>query len=230
MRSLVIAGLAACSAMLSPAFLSSADSAVPGRTVAGNGDVPDLALNPPPGPGAQGHWTGQWQGQSRWSGYPRFRRGYVFPRYWVGPRFRVNDWPAYGLASPGPGRSWIRHYDDAYMIDDGGRVFDEAYDIDWDRYAAGPVPDYAGGDRYEGDYPPPYPEPERGYRENHRGPGPALAPYQAGGTTIYAPPGSTTVIVQSGGAVMTTTTTVEEIPYRTPVRRGWRPTHPCGCR
>ena len=116
--------------------------------------------------------------------FRRFERGHVVPQFWWGPQFQVHQWQMYGFPQPMPGHRWIRHYDDAYMIDGRGRVRDHRYGLDWDRYGdswgydESGIPVYVG----DGDYHPGPPEydwaeeayDERGgwdYAEYDRGPG-----------------------------------------------------------
>ena len=60
--------------------------------------------------------------------------GFVVPPFWFGPQFQVNNWQMYGFAPPPPRHRWVRYYDDAYLIDDGGRIRDARRGLDWDRY------------------------------------------------------------------------------------------------
>lgn len=82
------------------------------------------------------HWSGGHHGGFNWNQRPRqiqrFSRGWVMPRYWVAPTFYVPNWSSYGLAQPAYGYNWVRHYDDAYMVDPYGRVYDSVYGVDWD--------------------------------------------------------------------------------------------------
>ncbi len=64
----------------------------------------------------------------------RLQRGFVIHPFWFGPQFHVNNWQMYGFADPGHERRWVRYYDDAYLIGRDGRVHDERYGMDWDRY------------------------------------------------------------------------------------------------
>lgn len=63
----------------------------------------------------------------------RMNRGFVIHPFWFGPQFHISNWQMYGFGNPGDGR-WVRYYDDAYLIDRGGRVQDTRYGMDWDRY------------------------------------------------------------------------------------------------
>ena len=64
----------------------------------------------------------------------RLQRGFVIHPFWFGSQFHVNNWQMYGFADPGADRRWVRYYDDAYLIGRDGRVHDERYGMDWDRY------------------------------------------------------------------------------------------------
>ncbi len=79
----------------------------------------------------------------------RLQRGFVVPQYFWGPQFQINNWQMYGFANPGPNGRWIRYYDDAYLIDHGGRILDTREGLDWDRYGeqwevANGIPAYRG--------------------------------------------------------------------------------------
>ncbi|WP_114954694.1 RcnB family protein [Sphingosinicella terrae] len=83
------------------------------------------------------------------------RGGFVHP-YWFGPQFHVQNWQLYGFAEPPRDQRWVRHYDDAYLIDRQGRVQDTRYGLDWDEYGerwdseAG-IPSYYGRGEYRPD-------------------------------------------------------------------------------
>jgi len=64
----------------------------------------------------------------------RLNRGFVIHPFWFGPQFHVQNWQMYGFAPPPRDHRWVRYYDDAYLIDREGRVRDERYGMDWDRY------------------------------------------------------------------------------------------------
>jgi hypothetical protein len=69
------------------------------------------------------------------AGLPRrLERGWQVNPFWMGPQFGISNWQAYGFADPGPGRRWIRYYDDAYLVDQTGRVIDARGGLDWDQY------------------------------------------------------------------------------------------------
>jgi len=84
-----------------------------------------------------GRWWGGANAPGGWSAYRRPVRGYALPRYWVSPRFTINDWQAYGLRQPASGYNWVRYYDDAVLIDSRGSVFDSRSGLDWDRFDGG---------------------------------------------------------------------------------------------
>jgi len=81
-----------------------------------------------------GRWWGGANAPGGWSAYRRPVRGYALPRYWVAPRFTINDWQGYGLRQPAYGYNWVRYYDDAVLIDSRGSVFDSVSGLDWDGY------------------------------------------------------------------------------------------------
>jgi Ni/Co efflux regulator RcnB len=64
----------------------------------------------------------------------RLNRGFVVNPFWFGRQFHIGNWQSYGFVAPGPDQRWIRYYDDAYLIDRGGRVVDTRYGLDWDQY------------------------------------------------------------------------------------------------
>jgi Ni/Co efflux regulator RcnB len=64
----------------------------------------------------------------------RLQPGFIVPPMWFGPQFHVTNWQMYGFAPPPPRHRWVRYHDDAYLIDDGGRIRDTRYGMDWDRY------------------------------------------------------------------------------------------------
>jgi len=115
----------------------------------------------------------------RWDPHPgrnfrhsRLRRGFVINPFWFAPQFYIGNWQAYGFAAPGADQRWVRYYDDAYLIDGGGRVLDERYGVDWDRYGEDwadqdGIPAYRGDWREDGEDGEDYADEE--YREEHRG-------------------------------------------------------------
>jgi hypothetical protein len=109
---------------------------------------------------------GQWRGGGFGGGVrmPHFRPGQGFPRrltrgafihpFWFGPQFFISNWQGYGFADPGPDRRWVRYYDDAYLIDRGGRVVDAREGLDWDQYGerwetSDGVPSYYGRNEFQ---------------------------------------------------------------------------------
>ena len=66
----------------------------------------------------------------------RFFTGGFLPTYYLAPRYYVINWAHYGLGQPGYGHRWVRHYNDAYLVDQYGRVSDSRYDVGYegDRY------------------------------------------------------------------------------------------------
>ncbi|HEY0011406.1 MAG TPA: RcnB family protein [Allosphingosinicella sp.] len=66
--------------------------------------------------------------------FRRFNRGQILPSYWAGPQFQVRQWQVYGFPQPMAGHRWVRYYDDAHLVDGGGRIRDSRYGYDWDRY------------------------------------------------------------------------------------------------
>jgi Ni/Co efflux regulator RcnB len=102
------------------------------------------------------HGGGQMHGGRNFR-YQRMNRGFVINPFWFGSQFHVNNWQMYGFANPGADQRWVRYYDDAYLIDRGGRVVDTRYGMDWDRYGEDwdmddGIPSYRGrGDHARGD-------------------------------------------------------------------------------
>jgi len=83
----------------------------------------------------------------------RLHRGFVVPRFWFGPQFHVQNWQLYGFAQPGADQRWVRYYDDAYLIDRGGRIVDTREGLDWDEYGErweleDGIPSYYGRNEY----------------------------------------------------------------------------------
>ena len=83
----------------------------------------------------------------------RLQRGFVVPHFWFGPQFQISNWQMYGFNDPGADGRWIRYYDDAYLIDRGGRVMDSREGLDWDQYGeewdiADGIPAYRGSRDY----------------------------------------------------------------------------------
>lgn len=87
--------------------------------------------------------------------YQPLHPGAALHPYWHGQQFQVRNWSRYGFAAPPRGHRWVRHFDDAYMIDGRGQVRDFRHNLDWDQYGdawvhEGGIPRYAG----DGDYRP----------------------------------------------------------------------------
>jgi Ni/Co efflux regulator RcnB len=113
-----------------------------------------------PGPGFQG--GGQFRGGGRFVHpgrnfqHRRLQRGFAINPFWFGSQFHINNWQAYGFANPGVDQRWVRYYDDAYLIDRGGRVVDTRYGLDWDQYGEewgddDGIPAYRGSRDYRPD-------------------------------------------------------------------------------
>jgi Ni/Co efflux regulator RcnB len=66
--------------------------------------------------------------------HSRLRRGGFINSFWFAPQFFIGDWQSYGFYAPGADQRWVRYYDDAYLVDDNGRVIDTRYGVRWDRY------------------------------------------------------------------------------------------------
>ncbi|MDB5662180.1 MAG: hypothetical protein JWN59_518 [Sphingomonas bacterium] len=135
--------------------------------------------------------------RSGWDrGFRRVGRGFVVPRLWLSPTYYVADWRSFGLVPPPYGHSWIRYYDDALLVDGGGRVIDYRYDVDWARDVAYAEED--GGDRYPG----PGFSPDSDYRVVTRN-GPVI---------VHRGAGATVVVVETPPTVTTTTTYYDGVP------------------
>ncbi len=89
-----------------------------------------------------GRWFAGYHAPGGWTAYRAPVVGWVLPRYWYSPSFYVTDWAAYGLPAPASGRTWTRYYDDAVLVDDGGRVYDHRGGVAWDRDDDGYDSDY----------------------------------------------------------------------------------------
>ena len=103
--------------------------------------------------GMRGH-----HGFKNYSNYRRIDRGFFLPQPWWGQGYHIQNYSMYGLPHPIGGGRWVRYYDDALMVDAGGRVLDGRYGMAWDEwqdqwtYDDRGVPVYAGdGDFYPGD-------------------------------------------------------------------------------
>lgn len=156
---------------------------------------------------------GMWHGGGRSQGeYRHVGRGYRLPHFWLSPNYIVSDWGRYGLWQPGYGQNWIRYYDDALLIDGGGRVLDGRYGLDWDRgnydYGYG----YGNGDDDYG-----YGGGGYDYRPDQSG------DYRQGGVTVHRGPGTSVVVVQGQPGVTTTTTITYETVGGYRDRKHWKP-------
>lgn len=81
-----------------------------------------------------GHHAGGGHGK-RFDHFRRIHRGGRVHNFWWGPQFHIQNWGLYGFPQPlHDDWRWVRYYDDAYLIDRDGRVHDERYGLDWDRY------------------------------------------------------------------------------------------------
>jgi Ni/Co efflux regulator RcnB len=103
--------------------------------------------------GMRGH-----HGFKNYSNYRRIDRGFFLPQPWWGQGYHIQNYSMYGLPQPIGGGRWVRYYDDALMVDAGGRVHDGRYGMAWDEwqdqwaYDDRGVPVYSGdGDFYPGD-------------------------------------------------------------------------------
>ncbi|WP_197277225.1 RcnB family protein [Sphingomonas profundi] len=182
------------------------------RPVAMRDDAPPPDAYRDRGPGAdrapggpRDGWRRQtWDG-GRGNGF-RYRRGGRLPGVFASPRYVVRDWDGYDLPPPGPGRDWVRYYDDAVLVDRGGYVIDAVPDIGWDDFGPRPGRDphfaydedayrdtdprwHGGGATYD--------------RPDCRG-----VPYGHPCVT-YGPGGATTVVVTTAPSVTKTTTVTE---------------------
>ncbi len=83
-----------------------------------------------------GRWEAGWRAPGGWNGYRRLHRGGTLPHYWRGQDFRVHDYLSFGLAAPPHGYSWVRYYNDAVLVDQGGRVWDSIDGFAWGGAAA----------------------------------------------------------------------------------------------
>jgi Ni/Co efflux regulator RcnB len=92
----------------------------------------------------------------RFGHIPRLHCGHRMAQFWWGPQFHVRNWQLYGFHQPQPGYRWVRHYDDAYLIDGHGTVMDGRYGLDWDQYGEpwgydGGIPQYVGSGDFRPD-------------------------------------------------------------------------------
>jgi Ni/Co efflux regulator RcnB len=92
----------------------------------------------------------------RFGHVPQLYRGHRMAHFWFGPQFHVRNWQMYGFHRPQPGHRWVRHYDDAYLIDEQGIVMDGRHGLDWDQYGEQwaydqGIPQYVGSGDYHPD-------------------------------------------------------------------------------
>jgi Ni/Co efflux regulator RcnB len=168
------------------------------------------------GPVVNGRWDAGNRAPGGWQAYRRPVRGWNLPGYWRDSRFRVNDYLNFGLSAPPRGYYWVRYYDDAVLVDNGGRVWDSMGGIGWGADAESYGDGYAYAESGSSvatagaGYPPPPRRPIESVDPNayYREPGAYLSPepgydaepmpsYPAGG---YAPP-----VVQGPPAVQVRT-------------------------
>ena len=140
-----------------------------------------------------GRWWGGANAPGGWAAYRQPHQGYRVPRYWVAPRFYVNDWARYGLYQPSGGYNWVRYYDDAILIDGQGGVQDWRGGLDWDGYDRADS-GYAYADDDRGPPPP--------HHDGHR-----MAGGRDGGPGYPPPPGAPGTWVSPDGRTTVTTTT-----------------------
>jgi hypothetical protein len=133
---IIVAGAGLTLGASAPAVASGAALPVMGKSFVGR-----PAMHPPIhsgtsvhrwGPRYQGRWYAGWRAPGGWAGYRRPVVGYVLPRYWISPTYRIANYGAYGLPAPVSGYGWSRYYDDAVMTDRDGRVRDYRSDVAWD--------------------------------------------------------------------------------------------------
>ena len=124
----------------------------PGRVHVRHGDRMQVRHHVGNRMGMRGH-----HGFKNYSNYRRLDRGVFLPQPWWGQGYHIQNFAMYGLPQPIPGGRWVRYYDDALMIDAGGRVHDGRYGMAWDEwqdqwaYDDRGVPVYSGnGDFYPG--------------------------------------------------------------------------------
>jgi hypothetical protein len=180
----------------------------------------------------RGHWFvpprpngWQWGGRGWWGGsYQPPMRGYVMPSFWLSPSYAVSDWDGYGFGAPGGGRRWVRYYDDAVLVDGRGVIHDSIHDVQWGRYAYGPVPQYVGDEPdaqsyYGADYDYGVDDQvtwEGGHSDRQIWAWPSQAQTTRSGTVIVVPPNSVTTIVFQPAAEAATS------GYEGPAAPAWR--------
>ncbi len=175
----------------------------------------------------------------------RLQRGHVVPPFWFGPQFHIANWSLYDFPDPGAERRWVRYYDDAYLIDRGGRVMDTRHGLDWDEYGErwdvrDGVPAYHGRNEWHPDDVDYAWAREQGAWEHGPGPqGHAYGPPQGGyGGYGYGYGYAYPIIIETTVTRPVTTYTTEIIeevvevrqrPRRRAVRRAAAPRPACNC-
>lgn len=173
------------------------------------------------GPVVDGRWDAGNRAPGGWAAYRRPVRGRNLPPYWRDTRFRIPDYLSFGLAAPPRGYYWVRYYDDAVLMDAGGRIWDSRGGIAWgpdEGYAPRSSVTVISGGAGAG-YPPPPPSRriETVDPNAYYAPGPDLPPEPGPGypTDGYAQPmvqGSSGVQVYTTSTGYGGTTTVVVIP------------------
>jgi len=149
-----------------------------------------------------GRWDAGYRAPGGWNAYRRLHRGNSLPGFWRGNDYRVADYLSFGLAAPPHGYSWVRYYDDAVLVDDGGRVWDSIDGVSWGGGAVAAASASAGiayaDSRAGAPYPAPRIEPvdpddyyDRDDRDYHyEGPPESYepGPYRGPRPDAYAPP------------------------------------------
>jgi len=105
-----------------------------------------------PGYGAGGYGRGFGHG----FGGGNFFGGFAFGGFFHQPQFHVQNWQLYGFIQPQAHQRWVRYYDDAYLVDRRGYIFDHRARVEWDRYGEKWARDQRGIPYYvgRGDYHP----------------------------------------------------------------------------
>lgn len=150
MKNLVIASVAALAAALPATAWAARDSGA-AVSAAAQASMGHMGGGRHWGARRGGRWIGGWNAPGGWNAYRRPVRGFVLPRYWIAPSFRISNYSQYGFARPHNGMAWSRYYDDAVLIDGRGHVYDQVHDVQWDRYDR-----YDDEDRYGEEYPEDY--------------------------------------------------------------------------
>lgn len=112
------------------------------RGNSGHGMKPGMGHNNRWGHKINGRWFGGFGAPGGWSAYRPAFRGFIMPRYWINPNFRINNYSLYQLRAPSRGYSWYRYYDDAVLSDERGYVYDSLNNMSWDQNESG---DTSGG-------------------------------------------------------------------------------------